>query len=141
MSTEQRQPEEQFAWLLDNFVSATIGVEDALAVSADGIKLAASAGLPAATADQFGAITSGLASLTRGAARCFAEDGVHRIVIEMDRSYLLIANIAHGSVLGVLARKDSDIGAVAYEMTLFAERAGRVLTPELIKKLKNTLSV
>ncbi len=137
----QQSGEEQFAWLLDNFVSSTSGVEDALAVSADGIKLAASAGLPRATADQFGAITSGLASLTRGAARCFAEDSVHRIVIEMDRSYLLIANIAHGSVLGVLTRKDSDIGAVAYEMTLFAERAGRVLTPELIKKLKNTLSV
>ncbi len=132
---------DQFAFLLNNFVSATSGVEDAIAVSADGIKLAASAGLPTETADQFGAIASGLASLTLGAARCFAEDGVQRIVIEMDRSYLLIANIAFGSVLGVLARKDTDIGAVAYEMTLFAERAGRVLTPDLISQLKNTLSV
>ncbi len=132
---------EQFSWLLDNFVAATVGVEDALAVSADGIKLAASEGLPTATADQFGAITSGLASLTLGAARCFAEDVVHRVIIEMDRSYLLIVNITHGSVLGVVARKDADIGLVAYEMTVFAERAGRVLTPELISELKNTLSV
>ncbi len=132
---------EQFSWLLDNFVTATVGVEDALAVSADGIKLAASDGLPTATADQFGAITSGLASLTLGAARCFAEDVVHRVIIEMDRSYLLIVNITHGSVLGVVARKDADIGLVAYEMTVFAERAGRVLTPELISELKNTLSV
>lgn len=132
---------EQFSWLLDNFVTATVGVEDALAVSADGIKLAASEGLPTATADQFGAITSGLASLTLGAARCFAEDVVHRVIIEMDRSYLLIVNITHGSVLGVVARKDADIGLVAYEMTVFAERAGRVLTPELISELKNTLSV
>lgn len=132
---------EQFSWLLDNFVTATVGVEDALAVSADGIKLAASDGLPSATADQFGAITSGLASLTLGAARCFAEDKVHRVIIEMDRSYLLIVNITHGSVLGVVARKDADIGLVAYEMTVFAERAGRVLTPELISELKNTLSV
>lgn len=132
---------DQFSWLLNNFVTDTVGVEDALAVSADGIKLASSDGLPTATADQFGAITSGLASLTLGAARCFAEDVVHRVIIEMDRSYLLIVNITHGSVLGVVARKDADIGLVAYEMTIFAERAGRVLTPELISELKNTLSV
>lgn len=131
----------QFSFLLDNFVTETSGVDDAIAVSADGIRLAASEGLPLATADQFGAITSGLASLTLGAARCFAEESVSRVVIEMGRSYLLIVNIAHGSILGVVARKDADIGLVAYEMTLFAERAGRVLTPELITELKNTLSV
>ncbi len=136
-----RSDAEQFSWLLDNFVNETPGVDDAMAVSADGIKLAASEGLPSATADQFGAITSGLASLTLGAARCFAEDAVHRVIIEMDRSYLLIVNITHGSVLGVVARKDADIGFVAYEMTIFAERAGRVLTPDLISELKNTLSV
>ncbi len=132
---------QQFSFLLDNFVAETVGVEDALAVSADGIRLAISDGLPEAMADQFGAITSGLASLTLGAARCFAEDNVHRVIIEMDRSYLLIVNITHGAVLGVVARKDADIGLVAYEMTLFAERAGQVLTPDIIAELKNTLSV
>ncbi len=132
---------QQFGFLLDNFVAETVGVEDALAVSADGIRLAISDGLPDAIADQFGAITSGLASLTLGAARCFAEDNVHRVIIEMDRSYLLIVNMTHGAVLGVVARKDADIGLVAYEMTLFAERAGQVLTPDLIAELKNTLSV
>lgn len=136
-----RTDTEQFTWLLDNFVVETVGVDDALAVSADGIKLAASDGLPDATADHFGAITSGLSSLTLGAARCFAEDNVHRVIIEMDRSYLLIVNMTHGAVLGVVARKDADIGLVAYEMTLFAERAGRVLTPNLISELKNSLSL
>ncbi len=132
---------EEFSFLLDNFVEDTHGVDDALAVSADGIRLAVSDGLPEAMADQFGAITSGLASLTLGAARCFSEDNVHRVIIEMDRSYLLIVNMTHGSVLGVVARKDADIGLIAYEMTLFAERTGRVLTPDLITELKNTLSV
>jgi hypothetical protein len=132
---------ERFAFLLNNFVAETVGIEDALAVSADGIRLTMSDGLPDATADQFGAIASGLASLTLGAARCFAEDRVHRVIIEMERSYLLIVNMTHGAVLGVLARKEADIGLVAYEMTLFAERAGRVLTPALIAELKNTLSV
>lgn len=132
---------EQFSFLLDNFVAQTGGVEDALVVSVDGIKIATSEGLPEAMADQFGAIASGLASLTLGAARCFAEDAVHRIIIEMDRSYLLIVNITHGAVLGVVARKSADIGIVAYDMTLFAERAGQVLTPRLIAELKNSLTL
>lgn len=136
-----RTDTEQFTWLLDDFVEQTVGVDDALSVSADGIKLAASEGLSDETADHFGAITSGLSSLTLGAARCFEEDNVHRVIIEMDRSYLLIVNMSHGSVLGVVARKDADIGMVAYEMTVFAERAGRVLTPSLITELKNTLAV
>jgi len=132
---------EQFSFLLDNFVAENSGVDDALAVSADGIRLANSNGLPEAIADQFGAITSGLASLTLGAARCFAEENVHRVAIEMDRSYLLIVNITHGAVLGVVTRKDADISQVAYEMTLLAERAGKALTPETIVEMKNTLSV
>ncbi len=132
---------QEFSFLLDNFVASNSGVDDALAVSADGIRLATSEGLPEAVADQFGAITSGLASLTLGAARCFAEDNVHRVVIEMDRSYLLIVNITHGAVLGVVARKDADIGQIAYEMTLLAERVGQTLTPAIIAEMKNTLSV
>ena len=137
----KRTDTEQFTWLLDDFVVQTVGVEDALAVSADGIRLATSDGLTDETADHFGAITSGLSSLTLGAARCFEEDNVHRVVIEMDRTYLLIVNMSHGAILGVIARKDADIGMIAYEMTVFADRAGRVLSPELMTELKNTLSV
>jgi len=44
-------------------------------------------------------------------------------------------------VLGVVAGKNHDLGMVAYEMTMFADRAGRVLTPALIEELKNTLRV
>lgn len=132
---------QSFSWLLNTFVAETAGVQDALAVSADGIKLAASKDLSGATADQFAAITSGLSSLTLGAARCFDEHEVLRIMIEMTSSFLLIATINDGAVLGVVARKDFDVGLVAYEMTMFAERAGRVLTPALIDELKNTLRV
>jgi len=138
MSTEDSQG---FSWLLNTFVHETAGVDHALAVSADGIKLAASEALSGATADQFAAITSGLSSLTMGAARCFGEPGVERIMIEMTSSFLLIATINEGSVLGVITGKNHDLGMVAYEMTMFADRAGRVLTPALIDELKNTLRV
>lgn len=138
MSTQENG---SFSWLLNTFVEETAGVDHALAVSADGIKLATSEGLTGAIADQFAAITSGLSSLTLGAARCFGEPGVERIMIEMTNSFLLIAAINEGSVLGVVAGKSHDLGMVAYEMTMFADRAGRVLTPALIEELKNTLRV
>ena len=61
-----------FGWLLNSFVHETTGVDHALAVSADGIKLAASNGLTGAIVDQFAAIASGLSSLTHGAAAASA---------------------------------------------------------------------
>lgn len=126
---------------LDRFVDSTVGVEDALLVSADGVGLAVSDCLPAAVADQFGAIAAGLVSLTGAAARCFAEDRAQRVVIELDRSYLLVSAVTDRVVLGVVARKDADIGLVAYEMTLVAQRLAPELTPELVAGMQNTLSV
>jgi predicted regulator of Ras-like GTPase activity (Roadblock/LC7/MglB family) len=132
---------ESFHWLMNNFVTGTDGVAHALAVSADGIKLCASEALPLSSADQFAAITSGLSSLTMGAAHCFGEKTVERVMIEMGNSFLLIAHITHGAVLGVIAQKGADIGAIAYSMTVFSERAGAVLSPVLIDQLKNSLTV
>jgi hypothetical protein len=39
----------------------------------------------------------------------------------------------------VIASKTANLGNIAYEMTLFSNRAGTVLTPELINELKNAL--
>lgn len=127
--------------VLDGFVNGTVAVEDALLVSADGVGLAVSDGLPSAVADQFGAIAAGLVSLTSGAARCFAEDRAQRAVIELDRSYLLVSSINDRAVLGVVARKDADVGLVAYEMSLVAERLAPELTAARVAGLQNTLSV
>ena len=135
----EQKPTEAFAWLLNNFVASTDGVHHALAVSADGIKLATSENLPDQNADQFAAITACLSSLIHGAANCFGESSVERVMIEMGASFLLISNVSHGAVLGVIARKDADLGSVAYEMTLCAERSGSVLSPALIAELQNSL--
>src|SRR5512135_2293635 len=130
-----------FAWLLNRFVDETDAVVDAIAVSADGILLCSSEGIDWASAEQLGAITSGLLSLTQGAARCFHMDDVEQIIVEMGRGYLFTTAISLGASLGVLAQKDCDIGMVAYEMTLLVQRAGEVLTPQLIDELKNVLTV
>ena len=58
-------------WLVTNFVDRVPGVAHAVVVSADGLLLVASEGLPRDRADQLAAVASGLTSLTQGAARCF----------------------------------------------------------------------
>jgi hypothetical protein len=116
-------------WLITNFAERVPAVAHAIVVSADGLPLAFSAGFPADRADQLAAVTSGLTSLTQGAARVFEAGSVIQTVVEMDGGLLLVMAISNGSSLAVLAASDCDMGLVAYEMTLLVERVGRVLTP------------
>ena len=136
-----QDPGEAFCWLLTDFVSTTEGAVHAVAVSADGIALATSDSMTTASADKFSAITAGLSSLVHGAADCFGETTVERVLIEMGSSFLMIASVSHGCVLGVICTKTADLGQVAYEMTLFAQRAGSVLSPTIISELQNSLVV
>jgi hypothetical protein len=48
----------------------------------------------------------------------------------MRRGVLLVMAISDGSSLAVLASDDCDMGLVAYEMALLADRTWRALTPE-----------
>ena len=74
-------------WLVANFANRVPGIADAVAVSADGLLLAVSDGLPRDRADQLAAIASGLVSLTHGAALCFEGGSVSQTV----------AHTAHGA--------------------------------------------
>jgi len=47
--------------------------------------------------------------------------------------------IRDGSLLCVLTERSTDIGAVAYEMAVFSEKAGDMLTPEVREELKADL--
>jgi uncharacterized protein len=116
-------------WLITTFVERVPAVAHAIVVSADGLPLAFSAGFPEDRADQLAAVTSGLTSLTQGAARVFEAGSVIQTVVEMEGGLLLVMAISNGSSLAVLAAPDCDMGLVAYEMTLLVERVGRALTP------------
>jgi uncharacterized protein len=137
-SSLQLSPEAQtFNWLLDSFTSGTAGVREAIAVSSDGLLMAASNIADRANAERLAAVVSGLTSLAGGAANWYALGGLNRVVIDMTGGYLLVTAISAGSVLGVIAERSASLGTVAYEMTLFASRAGGALTPRLIAELKN----
>ncbi|MBN6034912.1 roadblock/LC7 domain-containing protein [Amycolatopsis sp. 195334CR] len=125
-----------FGWLVTDFVRRVPGAAHAVVVSADGLLLASSDGLPVERAEQLSAVSSGLVSLTQGAARCFEAGVVNQTVVEMERGYLFLMSISDGSSLAVLAAPTSDIGTVAYEMTLLVDRVGQQLTPELRAQLQ-----
>jgi predicted regulator of Ras-like GTPase activity (Roadblock/LC7/MglB family) len=128
-----------FNWLITEFVKEVPGVAHAVVVSTDGLPLAYSAGIPKDRADQLAAVTSGLISLTQGAARVFEGGAVSQTVIEMERGLLLTMSISDGSALAVLAAVDGDMGLIAYQMTLLVERAGQVLTPAVRAELQSAI--
>ncbi len=127
---------QNFNWLLSRFASDTAGVLEAIAVSSDGLLMATSSAGPRQDADRLAAVTSAIMSLAIGAAQCYELGDPDKIIIELSQGYVLVSTISVGSVLGVLASKQANLGTIAYEMALFTNRAGGVLTPQLIEELK-----
>lgn len=126
-------------WLMANFVRSTAGVEQAVAVSSDGLLIALSSDLERAAADKLAAIITGMRALAQGAAGELSKGGVLQVLVEMAHAYLFVTAISGGATLGVVAAKDSDLGLVGYEITLLVERVGAQLSPALITELKNSL--
>ena len=130
------QPIKHLSWLLTNLIERVPAIAHAIVVSSDGLPLACSQDFPTDRADQLSAITSGLTSLTQGASRMFEGGAVTQTVVEMQRGLLIVVSIGDGSTLAVLAARDCDMGLVAYEMTMLADRAGRALTPKMREALQ-----
>ncbi|GGM37641.1 roadblock/LC7 domain-containing protein [Dactylosporangium sucinum] len=130
---------QQFNWLINQFAANTPLVSDAIAVSSDGLLIAMTNSLERADADRLAAITSAIISLSIGAAQVYDLGSPNKVIIDLDRGYLLVSAISVGAALSVLAAKSANLGQLAYEMAMFANRAGAVLTPGLIEELKSTV--
>ena len=128
-----------FNWLVNRFAQDTAGVIAAIAVSSDGLLIAISSGVEGADAERLGAISSAMLSLANGVGDCHPIGTPDKIVIELTYGYLLVCTISIGCSLGVLASKQASLGTLAYEMAMFANRAGPILTPQLIEELKLTV--
>ncbi|GAB7044359.1 roadblock/LC7 domain-containing protein [Catenuloplanes niger] len=133
------QEARDLSWLVDAFAQRVPGVAHAIVVSSDGLLLAVSDGLPRDNADKLAAVTSGLYSITQGAATMFDGDVVKQTVVEMGRGFLLVMSIRDGSILATLAVRDADIGVVGYEMARLAKQTGEMLTPALRAELQGSL--
>jgi predicted regulator of Ras-like GTPase activity (Roadblock/LC7/MglB family) len=124
-----RSTQTDMSWLLDSFTANVPGVAHVVAVSADGLLVASSSGLPPDRADQLSAVTAGLVSLAQGAARCFEAGSVLQTVVEMSAGFLFLMSISDGSALAALAARHCDVGLVGYELTLLVDRVGAALNP------------
>lgn len=69
-------------WLVTDFSSRVTDIAHAVVVSADGMLLARSDHIPAGSAEQLAAITSGLVSLIQGAARIFEAGSPTQALVE-----------------------------------------------------------
>ena len=133
------QDARDLSWLVSAFTERVPGVAHAVVVSSDGLLVAVSDHLPRDHADRLAAVTSGLVSITSGAAQMFDGDVVKQTVVEMGRGFFLVMGIRDGSILAVLAAGDADIGVVGYEMARLVKQAGEKLTPALRAELQQAL--
>jgi uncharacterized protein len=126
LSTAFRQ---DLNWLVTEFTARVEDVAHAIVVSADGVPLALSAGIPAAAVEHFAAITSGLTGLMQGAARAFEGGAAMQALIEMDDGLMFVKVISDGSSLAVLAAPECDTSQVSYEINRLVGAVGERLTP------------
>jgi uncharacterized protein len=127
-------------WLINNFAARVPGIDNVIVLSTDGLVLAASDRIGRDDADTLAAVTSGLTSLTIGAARCLGAGTVNQVIVEMAGGFLFVTTISDGSALAVTCGPDCDIGLIGYEMSLLVARIGPVLTPALRSQVPADLS-
>jgi hypothetical protein len=120
---------EDLNWLVTDFTTRVADVAHAAVVSADGVPLALSEGIPGAAIEKFSAITSGLTSLIGGAARILEAGVPKQALVEMEHGLMFVRAISDGSSLAVLAAPECDARQVSYEMTRLVEAVGELLTP------------
>lgn len=128
-------------FLLTNLVEHVPGLGEAAVVSSDGLLVALSANVDRGTGDRLAAVAAGLMSVARGAGAPMRAGGVHEIIVELERALIVVMSISDGSALAVVATRPCDIGLVAYEMAMLADRAGAALTPQLVAELREVLPV
>ncbi|MEU3947174.1 roadblock/LC7 domain-containing protein [Streptomyces sp. NPDC029526] len=116
--------EGQLNWLLDDLVERVAGIRKALVLSGDGLATGASRDLTREDSEHLAAVASGFHSLAKGVGRHFEAGSVRQTVVELDEAFLFVTAAGDGSCLAVLADADSDVGQVAYEMTLLVKRVG-----------------
>jgi uncharacterized protein len=130
---------ENLNWLVSRFAEQVVAVKQAVVVSSDGLPLAVSDHVERETAERLSAVASGMIGLAYGSAGRFGAGAVSNVIVEMERGWLFVTGIRDGSLMCVVTNKDADIGTLGYEIAVFADRAGDVLTPTVRTELKSLM--
>ncbi|MEU3253929.1 roadblock/LC7 domain-containing protein [Streptomyces sp. NPDC006997] len=111
-------------WLLDDLVDRVASIRQAVVLSGDGLATGVSKDLTREDGEHLAAVASGFHSLAKGVGRHFDAGGVRQTVVELEDAFLFVTAAGDGSCLAVLSDADSDVGQIAYEMTLLVKRVG-----------------
>jgi predicted regulator of Ras-like GTPase activity (Roadblock/LC7/MglB family) len=118
----------ELGWLLDELAAGVPSVRHAVVLSADGLAVAASAGLSREDGEHLAAVASGLHSLAKGATRHFGSGPVRQTMIEFDAGFLFVVAAGGGACLAVFSDAGADVGLIAYEMARMVRRVGEHMT-------------
>lgn len=133
-------PADNLNWLLERLVGTVPGIKQAVVVSSDGLALAKSDAVDRESAERLAAVSSGMIGLAYGSAGRFGAGPVSNVIVEMQNGWLFVTGIRDGSLICCLTEKDIDMGAIAFEMSIFVQRVGDSLTADVRQELKALLA-
>jgi uncharacterized protein len=114
-------------WLLDDLLERVPPAMQAVVLSADGLMMGSSSGVPRDAAEHLSAMAAGFQSLAKGASRHFQAGAVRQTVVEMDTAFLIVTAAGQGACLALLTGSDADLGLTAYEMAMLVTRVGEFM--------------
>lgn len=115
-------------WLLNDLIKRVDRVEHVLVVTSDGLVLARSDQLCDAEAGHLAAITAALHSLAKAAADSEGGGQVLQTLVEWQHHLMRLTMAGTGACLAVLARRDVELGLLAYEMEMLIAKVGAYLS-------------
>ncbi|MEU3171811.1 roadblock/LC7 domain-containing protein [Streptomyces sp. NPDC086080] len=121
-------PRADLAWILDDLVDFP-SAQNAVVLSADGLRMTASRDVTDELADHISATASGMQSLSRNAATFVGDDVTpwQQTMIQYRGGYLFIIAASDRSYLVASAQADVDIVAFSDRMAKVVERLGPAL--------------
>ncbi|MEU1705612.1 roadblock/LC7 domain-containing protein [Streptomyces sp. NPDC005706] len=126
-ATPAGAPGTGLGWLLDDLVARTDHVRQAVLLTADGLALSCSEGMPGRDMEHLAAVCSGFHGLARSVGERFEAGEVRQTMVMLEDAYLFVTPAGHGSRLAVLSESGTDVGQLAHEMALLVRRLGRHL--------------
>jgi uncharacterized protein len=125
----------QLQWLLSRACSDIEGANESVAIAADGQLLAVSDGMTRPAADRLRAVTFAFGALARGTGQAFDLGGPGKVIIDLDRGYLIVSFISAYCLLGLVVSGDADLGALTYDVATFANQIGSALTDVMVREI------